>query len=296
MTISPLSRRKFLHLTSATALAGWLARDAAAATTPAPWTIGCLNRPWVKWSADEMLDGLRAAGYTTIGLQTTTSKDKWVSNNSRDYLSALKEKIARRGLNAFQGRLTTKDGVPFDTSTAEIRQQIDNAKFLGLSCLINTGTAKPEFYENWYRMMAYAARYGADAGVQLITKPHGGVIADAAALRKCLEKVNHPNLGLWYDAGNVIFYTGKDPLAELEPIIGHVIAFTAKDCAGKGVNVMTQFGTGTVDFVAIFKRLKKAGFKGPIIVESCAIGATADETTKNATANRKFLEAALAKI
>jgi L-ribulose-5-phosphate 3-epimerase UlaE len=75
-----------------------------------------------------------------------------------------------------------------------------------------------------------------------------------------------------------------------------VTAFTAKDCAAKGAEVMTQFGTGKVDFVAIFKRLKKAGFKGPIMVESCTIGATAAETTKNAEANRKFLEAALAKV
>jgi sugar phosphate isomerase/epimerase len=297
MTTSLLSRRRFLQATTAAGFAAWIARDTAlAAPTPAPWTIGCLNRPWVKWSADEMLDGIRAAGYTTIGLQTTTPKDKWVGNNSRDYLVALKEKIARRGLTAFQGRLTTKDGTPFDTAAGEIRQQIDHAKFLGLSCLINTGTAKPQFYEGWYRMMNYAAKYGADAGVQIVTKPHGGVIADAADLRKCLEKVNHPNLTLWYDAGNVIYYTGKDPLQELEPIIDHVTAFTAKDCAGKGADVMTQFGTGAVDFVALFRRLKKAGFKGPIVVVSCAVGATADETTKNATANRKFLEAALAKV
>jgi sugar phosphate isomerase/epimerase len=243
-----------------------------------------------------MLDGIRSAGYRTIGLQTTTPADKWVSATSKDYLAALKDKVAARGLTAIEGRLTTKDGAALDAATADIRQQIDNAKFLGLSCLINTGTAKPAAYEGWYQQMNYAAKYGADAGVQIVTKPHGGVIADAADLLKCLEKVNHKNLGIWYDSGNMIFYTGKDPLQEMEPLLPHITAFTAKDCAGKGAEVMTQFGTGKVDFVATFKRLKKAGFKGPIMVESCAVGATAAETTKNAEANRKFLEAALAKV
>jgi sugar phosphate isomerase/epimerase len=106
--------------------------------------------------------------------------------------------------------------------------------------------------------------------------------------------VKHQNLRIWYDAGNIIYYTGKDPLQELEPLLPHVSAFTAKDCAGNIAEVMTQFGTGKVDFVAIFKRLKKANFKGPIMVESCAVGATAAETTKNAEANRKFLERAIA--
>ncbi len=73
-------------------------------------------------------------------------------------------------------------------------------------------------------------------------------------------------------------------------------AFTAKDCAAKGGEVMIQFGEGKVDFPGIFRRLKTAGFKGPIMVESCAIKSTPAETTANALANRKFLEAALAKV
>ena len=297
MNSVPVSRRRFLQTTSL-GLAACLAspRLAAATTAPSKWTIGCLNRPWVKWSADEMLDGIRDAGYRTIGLQTATPADKWVAGPSRDYLAKLKQKIAARGLTAIEGRLTTKDAAPFDTASADIRQQVDNAKFLGLTTLINTGTAKPALYDAWYKLMNFAAGYGADAGIQIVTKPHGGVVGDGADLRKCLEKVNHKNFAIWYDAGNMLFYTGKDPLQELEPIIGHVSAFTAKDCAGKGADVMTQFGTGKVDFVAVFRRLKKANFTGPIMVESCAVGATAAETTKNAAENRKFLEAALAKV
>jgi sugar phosphate isomerase/epimerase len=208
----------------------------------------------------------------------------------------LKEKISARGLTAIQGRVRTMDTAPQDEATADIRRQIDNARTVGLGTLINTGTSKPDLYEGWYRLMSFAARYGADHGIKIVTKPHGGVVGTAADLVKCVEKINHPNFGIWYDAGNMLYYTGRDPLAELEPILPHVTAFTAKDCAGRDMDVMIQFGRGKVDFAGIFRRLKKSGFKGPIMVESCAIGATAAETTANAKANREFLEKTLAAI
>lgn len=296
MDTPSVTRRRFLEITAAGAAASCLPLGLGAAGA-ASWPIACLNRPWVKWSVDEMLDGVKAAGYRRIGLQTVMPGDAFIGTAATPAsLAALKQKIAARGLEAFQGRLQTRDAASEADEAAAIRKQIDHAQTLGLRTLINTGTAKPEVYAKWYRLMALAAVYGADRGVEIVVKPHGGVTGTAADLLTCLEKVNHPNFRLWYDAGNLIYYTGKDPLAELEPIVGHVKAFTAKDCAAKGAEVMTQFGTGKVDFTAIFRRLRQAGFTGPIVVESCAVGATAAETTANAKANREFLEKALAAV
>jgi sugar phosphate isomerase/epimerase len=75
-----------------------------------------------------------------------------------------------------------------------------------------------------------------------------------------------------------------------------VTGFCAKDCPAQNGDVMCQFGTGKVDFAAVFKKLKQAGFNGPIMVECCAIGATAEETTANAKANRLYLEKVLASV
>lgn len=293
------TRRQFLQTAAVAAATATATRSVLAAgksTAPA-WTIGCLNRPWVKWSVDEMLDGVKAAGYRTVGLQTTTKGEPFIAAGATAAsLAALKEKIAARGLKATMGRIQLKDGMPLATAMPSIREQLDNARTLGLRALINTGTGKPEHYEGWYKAMAYAAAYGADLGIQIVIKPHGAVVAASAEILTAIEKINHRNLGIWYDAGNIIYYTDKDPLQELEPLIAHVSAFTAKDCAGKGQEVMIQFGDGKVDFKAIFQRLKRAGFKGPIMVESCAIKDTAAGTTANAKANRVFLESVLATI
>ena len=63
-----------------------------------------------------------------------------------------------------------------------------------------------------------------------------------------------------------------------------------------GSEVMSQFGTGKVDFKAVFAKLKSVGFNGAIMVEGVKVGATADETTANARANREYLERILDSI
>ena len=105
-----------------------------------------------------------------------------------------------------------------------------------------------------------------------------------------MKDVGHANFQIWYDAGNILYYTGKDPLAELEPLMAHITGFCAKDCTGHKGEGMIQFGTGKVDFGTLFDKFKRAGFQGPIMVETCELGGTPEATTRNAAANRVFLE------
>ncbi len=111
-----------------------------------------------------------------------------------------------------------------------------------------------------------------------------------------LERINHPNFTIWYDAGNIIHYTDKDPVAELKPVAKYVTGFCAKDCAEQKGEVMIQFGSGKVNFKSVFTTLKAAGFNGPVMIECCALGPTRDEVTRNARANRDYLEQILKTI
>jgi sugar phosphate isomerase/epimerase len=179
---------------------------------------------------------------------------------------------------------------PADEQIKDLRVQIDNASRLGLEYMLTFGVDRPEDYENFYRTMADGAAYADKRKIKVVLKPHGGGSGASEEILRCMEKVGHANFKVWYDAGNIIYYTGKDPLAELEPVVKYVTGFCAKDCPAPKGEVMSQFGTGKVDFKAIFARLKAAGFNGPIMVEGVAVGATPDETTANARANREFLE------
>jgi len=264
---------------------------------PRFWPIGCFNRPWVKWSYDDALDGIAAAGYKVTGLLTGQKDEAFTSSAATpEYLDRLKKRIAQRGLTANMTAIRFKPDAPLADNIADLRQQIENSARLELKFMLTFGVDKPEHYENFYRLMADAAAQTDKRGIKLVLKPHGGGSGASEEILRCIEKVAHANFKIWYDAGNIIYYTGKDPLAELEPIAKHVTGFCAKDCAAPKAEVMSQFGTGKVDFKGVFAKLKSVNFNGPIMVEGVKVGTTADETTANARANREFLEKALAAI
>jgi len=68
-----MNRRSFLRTTTVatTALAGLSLKRAFGTENAAGktnWPIGCFNRAWTKWSYDDALDGIQAAGYKLTGL------------------------------------------------------------------------------------------------------------------------------------------------------------------------------------------------------------------------------------
>lgn len=267
------------------------------AETKVNWPLGCFNRPWTKWSFDESLKQTKAAGYQITGLLSRTREEPFIAAEaSPEYLAKLKQRLAASGLKANMGALRSRHNIALADSIKEVQKQIDNAQMLGLTYALSFGVDKPEEYEHYYQVMSDAAAYAQAKKIKLVMKPHGGGSGASEEILRCMKAVNHSNFKIWYDAGNIIHYTGKDPIEELKPIAQHVTGFCAKDCATVKGDVMLQFGEGKVDFAGVFKTLKAAGFKGPIMVECCKIGATPEETAANAKANREFLLKALAAV
>ncbi|MGH9802915.1 MAG: sugar phosphate isomerase/epimerase family protein [Blastocatellia bacterium] len=295
-----MNRREFIQHTAIVTAATAASVSAVAeftAEAKVNWPVGCFNRPWTKWSFDETLKQIKVAGYKTTGLLSRTKDDQFIAAEaSQDYLDALKKKLAANGLTANMGALRSRHNIPIEDSVKEMRKQIDNARFLGLQFILSFGVDKPEEFAHYYKVMRESAVYAAEKKIKLVMKPHGGGSGSSDEILRAIKEVNHPNFKIWYDAGNIIHYTGKDPIEELKPIAQHVTGFCAKDCGAVKGEVMMQFGEGKVNFAGVFKALKAAGFKGPIMVEGVKVGATPEETSANAKANREFLEKVLAGI
>jgi sugar phosphate isomerase/epimerase len=288
-----MNRREFLQ----SAAIGLSLSTTLKATAAVRWPVGCFNRPWTTWSFDDALKQIKAAGYTTVGLLTRTKDEPFIGADATpEYLAKLKQRLASSGLATNMGALRTRHSIPLDESKKEARTQIDNASALGITYLLSFGVDRPDEYDHFYRVMSDAAAYAQERKIRLVMKPHGGGSGAAAEILAAIKAVQHANFKVWYDAGNIIYYTGKDPIEELKPIAQHVTGFCAKDCAAPKGDVMIQFGTGKVDFAGVFAVLKGSSFDGPIMVECCKVGATAEETMGNARANRLFLEGVLAKV
>ena len=289
-----MNRRQFIQQTTLITATAALNLTAEAKVN---WPIGCFNRPWTKWGFDETLKQIKAAGYTTTGLLSRTRDEQFIGADATpEYLEKLKQRLATSGLKANMGALRSRHSIPLEDSIKEVRKQIDNAKFLALQYVLSFGVDKPEEYDHFYKVMSDAAAYANERKIKLVMKPHGGGSGASDEILRAMKAVNHRNFTIWYDAGNIIYYTGKDPIEELKPIAQHVTGFCAKDCPAVRGEVMSQFGTGKVDFAGVFKALKAAGFKGPVMVEGVKVGATPEETTANARANREFLEKVFATV
>ena len=259
------------------------------------WQIGCFNRPWTRWSFDQTLKEIKAAGFKTTGLLTRTKEEPFIGADATpEYLTGLKSRIAASRLSANMGALRSRHDIPLEDSIREVRKQIDNARFLSLKYVLSFGADKAEEFAHYAKVMSDAAAYAQDKGIKLVMKPHGGISGASDEILRVIKTVNHRNFSIWYDAGNIIYYTGKDPVAEIDPIVQHIRGFCAKDCGELKGDVMIQFGAGKVDFPSLFKKLKSAGFDGPLMVECCKVGQTPDETMVNARANREFLERVMA--
>jgi sugar phosphate isomerase/epimerase len=297
-----MNRRAFIQKASlaAVAVSSLPTTAPAAENKGVHWPIGCFNRPWhekTDWGLDTALDGMKAAGYKITGLLRTGANEPLIGTEAtQEYLDKLKKRIAARGLKVNMAALRTKNDLPLEEQIKRMRKQIDNAVFVGAEFGLTFGVNSAGEYENYYKLMQNASAYAKDKGLKIVLKPHGGASGASEEIMRCMEKVNHPNFKVWFDAGNIIFYTGKDPVEQLKPIVQHVTGFCAKDCDKKGGSVALEFGTGKVDFHAVFAEMKKAGFNGPIMVECVARSETAEHATSNARKNREYLEKVFATL
>ena len=255
-------------------------------TTPQP----------ANWGMEAALKGMKEAGFKMIGLLTRTVDEPFIGAKATDeYLAALKQKIAASGLTATMGAVHAKTDGTVEEGLADARRQIDHAQFLGLEWLLTFGVDEASQYDTYCKIMAGAADYAQERAMKLVIKPHGGSSRASMEILDCLKKVGRPNFKIWYDAGNIIYYAGKDPVEELKPIVDKVTGFCAKDCGSLHGDVMIQLGRGKVDFAAVFGVLRDAGFAGPIFLE-CAAGKRFQQVTRAAADNRLFLEKTLAAL
>ncbi len=106
-----------------------------------------------------------------------------------------------------------------------------------------------------------------DVKVCLETHPdmaHNGDIA-----LETMRGVNHPNIRINFDTGNVYYYNHDvNAVKEVEKIIDYVGAVHLKDTNG-GYRTwhFPTLGEGVVDYKAVFQTLNDAGFYGPFTME-----------------------------
>ena len=293
-----LSRRDFLDYSLKLGAAGLAASctsaSAIASAAGDPWQIGCYTRPWAKYDYRVALDAIAEVGFKYTGLMTAKSKNGLVISvaTTLEEAEQVGQEVRKRGLkipSVYGG------GIPVNKSLEAgiegLKKLIDNCAACGAANLLMGGIGNKKLFKAYYKAIAECCDYAAEKGIGISVKPHGGLNATGPQCRKTIEMVNHNNFQIWYDPGNIYYYSdGKlDPVADAASVDGLVVGMCIKDYKHPKRVDLTP-GTGMVDFPAVLARLKQGGFTGGPLVVECLEPGDLEHTLAEAKKARLFLE------
>ena len=302
-------RRRFLKAAGA-GTAAWMAAPLANSAKAAPkkedYTVGIYTRPWDQFDYRVALDAIAEAGFKHAGLMTTKLADrKLVLQEDTPVEEAAKigEEVKSRGLSipsVYGG------GIPVQKSLEEgiagMRRLIDACAAAGAKSLLMGGIGKEDLVATYYKAIAESCDYAAEKNLPITVKPHGGLNATGAQCRKWIEKVGHKNFDLWYDPGNIFFYSNGelDPVDDAATVDGLVRTgmcikdFHMVEKDGKPTrDVWLTPGTGRVDFRKVLALLRRGGFtSGHLVIECITRTDPNDQKAllKEAKKARRFVE------
>ncbi len=155
-----------------------------------------------------------------------------------------------------------------------LRKRIDLAQQLQVG-IVNTGigvareAAELEaFYNDFDALLGYAEKRGVKIGLE----SHAGLTETAQASLALCQRMGRPSLGVNYDAANVHYFTGLDPVDDLAACAGDIAAWLIhvhiKDHRGaKGVWDFPPLGKGNVNLAGLAALLRRMDYGGPCSLE-----------------------------
>ena len=302
MSLNPFSRREILGGMVAAGAAALLRPErllaATESTGPGGWQIGCFTRPWNNDPYEVAFDAIAEAGYKYVGLMTAKIPGSYILTIKTTLEEAARagEEAKKRGLKVLAA---WGGGLPVKNSVAEgvtaLRKLIDNASAAGVGTLLMGGTGNAKEYDAYYKAIEEGCDYAAEKNVSLVIKPHGGLNSTGEQCKKTVEKIAKKNFKLWYDPGNIYYYSdGKlNPADDAKSALGVVTGMCVKDFKSPK-NVDVTPGTGEVDFKRVMDALRNGGFtSGPLVVETLGPVEGVKARIAEARKAREFVEGLL---
>jgi inosose dehydratase len=119
------------------------------------------------------------------------------------------------------------------------------------------------------RHLAAAGDYAAERGLVLALEIHPGLTVSGRAARALMAELDHPQVRINYDTGNIVYYTDLDPATDVEEIAPYVAHVHLKDKGSRRQRAwdFVPLGQGVVDFPRVTAVLREAGFGGPYSLE-----------------------------
>jgi sugar phosphate isomerase/epimerase len=264
-----MTRRDFLATSAA--LAATSAPGAQARPVPTKFQIACMTLPYSRFPLARALQGITGAGYRFVAWGTTHREGgKDVPVIARDAAPAQAKDLAARCRDAglepvmmFSGIYPeAKDGL--DVLTHRLKQ----AGAAGVPQVLTFGHTKGGNRKLWVERFRALGPIARDNNVLLVVKQHGGETGTGEACADITREVDHPNVKVNYDAGNVLDYLDKDPIPDIKTCAAEVRSFCIKDHRNWPRDEDCGPGLGEIDHYKLLHPVAFTGLTMPLACEN----------------------------
>ena len=261
-----MNRRTFLGAAAGAAVAG---PAVAQEKKPTRFQIACMTLPYARHPLARALTGIKAAGYAFVAWGTTHKEDGrdtpvLAPDASPDAAKELAKRCRDMGLEPVLMFSTIYP--EHKDAPAVLKQRILQASAADVRQVLTFGHTKGGNRKLWVERLTALGPIAKDANVTLVVKQHGGETGTGEACAAITREVNHPNIKVNYDAGNVLDYLNKDPIPDIKTCVDEVRSFCIKDHRNWPKGEDCGPGFGEIDH---YKLLHPVAFTGRTMPLAC---------------------------
>ena len=241
----------------------------------AEFQIACMTIPFQSFSFERGVKGIAAAGFRFLawGPNQTDASGRRIDTIGLDAGSARARELLGISRDAgLETILMFATAYPEDPGAViAYKKRIDQAQAAGIPNLLAFGSPKStmEHRAEFVRTLQNVADYAQQAKVVIAVKQHGGVTATGELTASVVREVNHPNVVLFYDAGNTWGYTNVDANIDFPKCASITRGFAIKDFRlYAGQRMACGPGFGQTDHYAMLGLVANNGGKIPLACET----------------------------
>lgn len=265
-----MNRREFLG-TSAVIAAGGLA-TAQSKPNPTKFQIACMTLPYARFPLVRALKGIQSAGYKYVAWGTSHKEEggKDVPVLARDASREKAKELAVRCRDmGMEPVLMFSTIYPEDKDGLEVlTQRLKQAGAAGVPQVLTFGHTKGGNRKLWIERFKALGPIAKDNNVLLVVKQHGGETGTGEVCAEITRAVDHPNVKVNYDAGNVLDYLNKDPIPDIKTCAGEVRSFCIKDHRNWPKSEDCGPGFGEIDHYKLLHPVAFTGLTMPLACEN----------------------------
>jgi len=270
---------------------------------PTEFQVACMTLPYSRFPLGRALSGIRSAGYRYVawGTQHVEADGQKVpvlaSDASPDRAAQLGRRCRDMGLEPL---MMFSMIYPEDPRGLEVlTQRVKQAAAAGIPQVLTFGHTEGGNAPVWVERFKKLAPIAEDHGVLIVVKQHGGSTGTGEACAKIVRQVDHPNIQVNYDAGNVMDYLNVDPIPDILKCADVVRSFCIKDHRNWPKDEDCGPGLGEIDHYRLLHPVAFRGLKIPLCCENIFAPLvprpeTPEAVDELASRARRFLEIVIA--